>query len=153
MFSFKFALHTKATPALAWELFSDWRRWNSFANVYGELRWREGQPWEIGSRLQIEILRPVHVILDHVITNCIPAKKVGWIDHAMGVAMAQWVTFEEKGPDGTTIETWGNIVHQGVMIAGEPAEKLIIGYTKMWYDNFRKACDLIAETQLAQSAD
>ena len=87
MTRFEYSVTTKASPALAWLVFSDLHRWNTFANVYGQLRWRDGNPWEPGSLLQIEILRPVNAVIDHVITTCVPGKKVGWIDHAIGVAM------------------------------------------------------------------
>src|SRR5215475_15784100 len=116
MFRFQHAVVTKAGPDLALEGFSNLRRWNSFADVYGRLEWSEGAPWKPGSRLEIEILRPVRTIIDHVITSCTPAKRLGWIDHAMGVAMAQWVTFEPRSSGGTRIHTWGDLVHDNVTI-------------------------------------
>ena len=144
MFRFEYCITTKASAEQAWEIFSDWRRWNNFANVYGELRWREGNPWEAGSRLQIELLRPVNAVIEHVITGCTPGKKVGWIDHALGVAIGQWVTFEERGAAGTRIHTWGDIVHSGVTIAGRTVEQLVHSFTETWYENFRVACDHFA---------
>ena len=110
---FEYCVTTKASPERAWEIFSDWHRWNHFADVYGQLIWREGRPWEPGSRLQIELLRPVNAMIEHVITTCVPAKKVGWIDHALGVAIGQWVTFEHRPSEGTRVHTWGDIVHSG----------------------------------------
>jgi len=145
MISFTYSVITKASPALAWEVFSDWRQWNNFANVYGELRWREGTPWEPGSRLEIEILKPVNTGIDHVITNCIPGQKVGWIDHAMGVAMAQWVSFDNLGTKGTRVHTWGDIVHGGVTIGGVRVEQLVTSFVETWYENFRRACDCLSE--------
>jgi hypothetical protein len=153
MFSFTYSVITKATPAQAWEMFSDWRRWNNFANVYGELRWREGKPWEPGSRLEIEILRPVNIRVDHVITNCIPGQKVGWIDHAMGVAVGQWVTFESRGEGKTRVHTWGDIVHGGVTVAGTHVETLVTSFTETWYENFRKACDHLVDSKMAGAID
>jgi hypothetical protein len=141
MSRFEYSVITKASPALAWLVFSDIHRWNSFANVYGELRWVDGYPWEPGSRLQIEILRPVHAVIDHVITTCVPGKKVGWIDHAIGVAMAQWVTFEELPLEGTRVHTWGEIVHSGISIGGRSVDELIASFTQTWYESFRVACN------------
>ncbi|MGC2530131.1 MAG: hypothetical protein WA639_20480 [Candidatus Acidiferrum sp.] len=141
MARFEYSVITKASPALAWLVFSDIHRWNNFANVYGELRWIDGYPWEPGSRLKIEILHPVHAEIDHVITTCVPGKKVGWIDHAIGVAMAQWVTFEEFPPEGTRIRTWGEIVHNGVNIGGRTVEELVASFTRTWYESFRLACN------------
>lgn len=145
MSRFQYSIITKATPAQAWEVFCNWRRWNSFANVYGQILWRDGKPWEPGSRMQIEILRPVNTVVDHVITNCIPAKRIGWIDHALGVAMAQWVSFEERPSQGTRVHTWGDIIHSGVTIAGRPVEELVASFIETWYQNFRQACDQFGE--------
>jgi hypothetical protein len=140
MSRFEYSIITKASPALAWLVFSDLHRWNTFANVYGELRWRDGNPWEPGSRLQIELLRPVNAVIDHVITTCVPGKKVGWIDHAIGVAMAQWVTFEER-QEGTRVHTWGEVIHSGITIGGRTVEELLASFTRTWYDTFRVACN------------
>jgi hypothetical protein len=140
MARFEYSVTTKASPALAWFVFSDLHRWNNFANVYGELRWRDGNPWEPGSRLKIEILRPVNAVIDHVITTCVPGKKVGWIDHAIGVALAQWVTFEQR-QEGTHIHTWGEVIHSGITIGGRTIEELLSSFTRTWYESFRIACN------------
>src|SRR5260370_31571353 len=91
MFRFQYCVTTKASRKLAWEVFSNWRRWNEFANIYGEVAWREGKPWEAGSRLDIDVLEPVKTGVSHVITNCQPAHKVERINYALGVRWAQWV--------------------------------------------------------------
>ena len=141
MSKFEYSVTTKASPALAWLIFSDWHRWNSFANVYGEIRWCDGHAWAPGSRLQIELLRPVHATIDHVITTCVPGKIVGWIDHGIGVAMAQWVTFEERPLEGTLVRTWGEVMHSGITIGGHTVEELLASFTRTWYESFRQACN------------
>jgi hypothetical protein len=149
MFRFEYAVQTKASRRQAWEVFSDWRRWNHFANIYGRIRWYEGRAWKPGSRLEIEILRPVHTIVRHVITSCVPASRVGWIDHSLRVSIAQWVSFEEQ-PDGRTrVRTWGDIIDPGVEIAGQTMEQIVGSFTKTWYENFRATCDMVAETAQA----
>lgn len=65
---------------------------------------------------------------------------MGWIDHAMGVALGQWLTFEHGRKD-TKVYTWGDIVHSGVSIGGRKVEHLITAFTEMWYENFRLMCD------------
>jgi len=94
--------------------------------------------------MEIELLHPVNVVIDHVIASCTPGERVGWIDHAVGVAMGQWLTFEGRA-EGTRVHTWGDIVHSGVTIAGRKVEHLITAFTEMWYENFRAACDRLAE--------
>ncbi len=152
MFRFQYSVSTKAEPRLCWDIFSDCSRWNTFADIYGDISWVEGRPWEPGSRLEIEILRPFSSKIEHVITSCVPGKRVGWIDHAMGAALAQWVTFEGMPQGGCSIHTWGDLVHSGRPIVGRPAEDLITGFTKVWYENFREFCDQIATGAVAQSS-
>ncbi len=108
------------------------------------MAWREGRPWEAGSRLDIEVLEPVKTVVSHVITNCQPAHKVGWIDHSLGVVLAQWVSFEEHPRKGTRVHTWGDVVHAGVTIAGQSVEQVITSFTEKWYENFRTVCDGLA---------
>ncbi|MGA8142972.1 MAG: hypothetical protein WB987_03670 [Candidatus Acidiferrales bacterium] len=102
---FQYTVITKASPAVAWKVFSDWTRWPAFANVYGSLRWHEGKPWEVGSRLFIELLRPVVTVIDHVIITCAPEQKIGWIDNALGVTIIQWVEFEQQANERTVVHT------------------------------------------------
>ncbi len=151
MFRFQYSVITKAEPGLCWDLFSDCSRWNAFADIYGSIDWIEGAAWEPGSRLEIEILRPFHTKIEHVITSCIPGKRVGWIDHAMGAALAQWVMFESMPNGGARVTTWGDLVHSGRPIAGRSAEELITGFTKVWYENFRAICDRIAVGAVIES--
>jgi len=153
MSRFEYSVVTKASPALAWLVFSDLHRWNNFANVYGELRWVDGAPWEPGSRLKIELLRPVNAVIDHVITTCVPGKKVGWIDHAIGVAMAQWVSFEERPMEGTRVHTWGEIVHSGMTIGGRTVEELVASFTRTWYESFCLTCNQLVLPSGAAGGD
>jgi hypothetical protein len=146
MIHFQYSVTTRACKNSAWDVFSNWRRWNQFANIYGQVRWREGTPWEPGSCMEIEVLRPVNTVINHVITHCVPAQKVGWIDHAMGIVIGQWVTFERQNGNGTRVHTWGEIVRPSLKIAGRTVEHLVISFTETWYENFRLACDELADS-------
>jgi hypothetical protein len=150
MYRFQYSVCTNASRSLAWEVFSDWHRWSSFANIYGELRWQEGQPWEIGSRMQIEVLRPARTMVDHLIISCSPGQEVGWIDRGFGITLGQWVRFEEIGTLQTRVKTWGEIAPSGVLVAGSPIEQIVGQFTETWYENFRSECDRL--NQAAQSA-
>ena len=70
---------------------------------------------------------------------------MGWIDHSLGVVLAQWVSFEEYAGNGTRVHTWGDIVHSGVEIAGQTVEQVVTSFTETWYENFRTVCDRLAE--------
>jgi hypothetical protein len=145
MYKFQYSVITNASRKLAWDVFSDWRRWNAFANIYGDIRWQDGQPWKIGSRMKIEVLRPTQTMVDHLIISCEPEQEVGWIDRALGITLGQWVRFEEMGSSQTRIKTWGEIAPSGVMLAGSAVEQIVANFTETWYENFRCECDELAQ--------
>lgn len=142
---FSYEILVRANPKLAWEIFSNWKRWHTFANVYGRLEWVKGEPWTVGSRLSIEILQPIRVVVDHVITHCDPGERVGWIDHAMGVAIDQWVMFESKDERGTLVKTAGEIVGADLVLPnGIPLEKFVNEFTRHWYEAYAEVCNQLA---------
>jgi len=141
MFRFQYHVVTRASARDAWDVFTDWNRWKSFANIYGEMQWTEGAPWNIGSRMEIEVVRPVEVVIDHQIIACEPAREVGWLDRALGITIAQWVEFEKQGENDTRINTWGEISPSGAQLGGRSVEQLVSSFIETWYENFRIACD------------
>jgi hypothetical protein len=141
MFQFQYTVRTTASPVQAWKLYSNWNLWPRFASVYGEINWIEGRPWEVGSRMEIEILRPVKAIVDHLIICCEPAKELGWIDRAMGLTMSQWVEFTPLPSGGTRVHTWGDLSSPEAQVGIKAAKELITVFTETWYENYRMACD------------
>lgn len=146
MFQFQYTVRTIASPAQAWEVYSNWNLWSRFASVYGEIQWSEGRPWEVGSRMEIEVLRPVNTVVDHLIICCEPAKELGWIDRAMGLTMSQWVEFTPLPSGGTRIHTWGDVTSPETVVGVKTAKDLIVVFTETWYENYRMACDEMAES-------
>src|SRR6202789_4164118 len=69
MHRFEYVVSTKATPALTWEVYTNWKMWHTFANIYGRMHWQHGEPWSIGSRMEIEILKPTKVGVDPFLVN------------------------------------------------------------------------------------
>src|SRR5438067_507301 len=114
------------------------------SDSYGKIGWR-GVPWALGSRLQIEVVRPVQATQSRVITVCTPPRCVAWINHVMGVTMEQWVLLDPYPGGGTRISTWieftGGI--PGVSV-GELRE-IISSFLEKWFSNFLTECDRSAE--------
>jgi hypothetical protein len=144
----EYTAFTRADRALAWRLFSDFRLWPAFSDVYGAISWTKGKPWVAGSRLRIEIVRPVKAVVDHVITICSPAEQVAWIDHFLGNTMVQWVTFESRADGRTRVHTWAEITGSTKIVGEHDCSEFLRGFTRTWYDSFCATCDQLASGQM-----
>lgn len=142
---FEYSVTTKAAPEVAWKVFSNWKLWPNFSAAYKEIRWTKGEPWQEGSRLSITARKPIPVTLDHVITMCIPAEKVAWLDHALGTTMEQWVSFESLPDGGTLVHTWAEFTGLVPLIAGRRMRDVLLEFTQTWYDRYAKECDRAAD--------
>jgi hypothetical protein len=138
----EYSISTKADCALTWRIFTDCARWHRFTNAYRSLEWR-GEPWVPGSRLQIEIVRPVVATQDRVITICTPPRCVAWVNHVMGYTMEQWVLFDPDAGGGTRVSTWIEIT--GADLEGHNIEKMVAQFAADWLINFGAECDRRAD--------
>jgi len=144
---FEYSVVTKATPDVAWRVFSDWKLWPQFSEHYKQIRWTKGEPWQEGSRLTITTTKPIAVTLDHVIITCVPAEKVAWIDHALGTTMEQWVFFKSQ-PEGTTqVRTWAELTGVMPLLAGRTVKDVLLDFTRTWYDRYAAECNRVAERE------
>lgn len=142
---FEYAVVTRATPYLAWRVFSDWKLWPQFSDHYEEIRWTSGEPWQEGSRLSIRARMPIGVTLDHVIIKCTPGEKVAWIDHALGTTMEQWVHFYAQPGGGTRVCTWAEFTGLMPRVAGKKMKEVLLEFTRTWYDRYATECDRAAD--------
>jgi len=148
MVRFDYSVTTSADRELAWKVFTNIFLWRRFSDMYGDIEWRSGAPWEIGSRLKIELIGPLQATVDHVITAFSRPKCIAWIDHALGNTMEQWVQFEPRESGGTTIRTWAELTGSTKMVAGNPVKDFLEKFMVGWYDRFCAECDLMSRQEL-----
>ena len=140
------AVFTKAACDLVWRLFSQWKRWPAYSDIYGsEIEWK-GTPWTPGSRLQFDIARPIRTRVDRVITFCTPPRCVAWINHVHGYTMEQWVLFDPFAGGGTKITTWIEVAGADLRVDGKDAREMVKEILATWFANFSADCDRMAES-------
>ncbi len=149
MLRVEYTATTRADHAMAWKLFSDFRLWRKFSDFYGDIRWIAGTPWSVGSRLRIDLVRPVQTTVDHVITVCRPGECVAWIDHALGDTMEQWVVFEPQPGGGTSVHTWAEVAGPTTEVGGVPVHEVLKTFIEAWYDRFCRECDRTCESEFS----
>jgi hypothetical protein len=136
-----YAVETKADLQLAWDVYADWTLWQGYSSAFGEIRWISGEPLQKGSRLSIEILHPVHTHVQRVILVCVPAKRVAWIDHALGTTFEEWLYFEPMPSGGTRVHTWAEFTGILSVVAGRPLKRVVQEVIETWLNSYRAECD------------
>ena len=135
---------TRADCTRAWKIFSDWNLWHKFSNVYAtSIEW-QGPPWEAGSRMMIDIVRPLAAKVDRVITISNPPRCVAWINHVCGYTMEQWVVFDPHAGGGTKISTWIELTGPAMCHDGHDVKTLVEDFTDEWFHNFSLECNRMA---------
>ena len=73
MQSFDFQIVVNCPLDAVFSIYTDVDRWRN-RNVFGEIRWVRGKPWEEGSRLRIETLKPIRANVDQVVQHLLPRR-------------------------------------------------------------------------------
>ena len=141
---FEYKAVTNADCSLAWRIFSDCEGWASFSDLYRNVQWR-GFPWAPGSRLEMQVTRPIVTRVDRVITVCTPPRWAAWIGHGAGYSWEQWVLFEPHPGAGTRISTWVEVVGAPLSPESGGFRELVKQLHEEWYESFRAECDRAAE--------
>jgi hypothetical protein len=141
----EFTVHTSAPPKLCWEVFTDWQNWNSFVPAtYKAIEWTKGEPWAVGSRVQMEMIRPVEFATECVIIGSSPPSKIGWIHHEMENMVEQWVSFLPDGAGGSDISVWMEINGRTFEIGGRNIIDVIREFKEDWYRRMAQRCEELA---------
>ncbi len=92
----------KCRPEQAWEKLKNVHAWPWWNQAIGQVRWIQGEAWQQGSRLEIQVIRPRKMKIQPMIVECSPPTSVHWSGRKIGARGEQWFYFEVQ-PDGTTL--------------------------------------------------
>ena len=139
--TFSLTVFTRASRPLVWSVFSDIESWRSFGeNLYGDVHWVSGVPWSRGSHFVAELRHPVEANVTHRILACVPAERVNWSAHAIGVTIERLIEFKDVG-SGTEIKTSAIVTGKPARALGADLGDLLNQFTSRWYQELAKTCD------------
>jgi hypothetical protein len=109
MQSFDFQIVLNCPLGTVFSIYVDVDRWRN-RNVFGEIRWVHGTPWEEGSRLRIETLKPIRANVDQVVQHFAPKESVSYLSHVFGITCETRVIFTPVSASQTAINVVMNLV-------------------------------------------
>jgi hypothetical protein len=90
------------TPEHIWHAFQHVENWPRWSSVIANTQWLEGQPWQPGSKFQMQILQPIPVMFRPEVIDVAAPNFVHWIGKTTALNAEQWFRFDPK-PDGSTV--------------------------------------------------
>ena len=140
MQSFDFQIVVNCPLDAVFSIYTDVDRWRN-RNVFGEIRWVRGKPWEEGSRLRIETLQPIRANIDQVVQHFAPKESVSYLSHVFGMTCETRVSFTPVADDRTAINVVMNLVGTPSRTLGFALAPAITKATKGFFEEMRKDCE------------
>jgi hypothetical protein len=141
----EFSVFTHAECDRAWKIYCDWKQWRRFSDIYGEvMEWR-GEPWQPGSRLRLEIIKPFPITLESQMIVCMPPRCMAWLTQADDYRVEHWVLFYPYNGGGTRISTWAEFSGELSLPGGFDARQALQEILVNWFAGFCRYCNRIVD--------
>jgi len=140
MQSFDFQVVLNCPLSTVFAIYVDIDRWCN-RNLFGEIRWVQGRPWEPGSRLRIEVVKPIRTSVDQVVQRFEVNESVSYLSHVLGITCETRVTFIPVSAQQTAINVGMQLVGTVTRALGFAIEPVIAKSTKGFFEELRKECE------------
>ena len=132
-----FAIYTQS-PTFSW---SGLRR----------IRWSQGEPWQVESRMRIELENAFGVVVDQVVTHFEPNRRIDYISHFGGITMQSQVRFKALSDNLTELETESEFVGSFSRLAGFAVGPAIEFGVRKFYLDFQRECEQTPSVESPQT--
>jgi hypothetical protein len=140
MQSFEFQIVLECPLAAVFAIYVDTDRWRN-RSLFGDIRWVQGKPWEVGSRMRVETRSPIRSTVDQVLQNFVPCESVCYLSHVLGMTCETRVTFTPVSAQQTAIHVGMQLVGKASRVLGFALEPAIARATKGFFEELRKECE------------
>jgi hypothetical protein len=140
MQSFDFQIVLNCPLDTVFSIYVDVDRWRN-RSLFGEICWVRGKPWEEGSRLRIETLKPIRVHVDQVVQHFTAKERVSYLSHVLGITCETRVIFTRVDESQTAINVVMNLVGTPSRTLGFALAPAITKATKGFFEELRKECE------------
>lgn len=148
MQSFDFQVVLNCPLETVFAIYADIERWRN-RNLFGDIRWAQGQPWEEGSRLRIETRIPIRSAVDQVVQEFVPRERVVYLSHVFGITCETRVNFTPTIDAQTAIHIRMELVGTVSRALGVAIEPAIARATMGFLAELKRECEFAARQAAA----
>jgi hypothetical protein len=145
MQSFDFQVVVDCPLEIVFDVYADIERWRH-RNLFGDIKWVQGNPWEEGSRLRIETLAPIRTTVDQVVQHFSPKESVSYLSHVLGITIETRIHFTDIPPQQTAIRVGMQLVGTLSRSLGFAIEPAIARSTRGFFEELSKECEAVFRT-------
>lgn len=149
MKSFEFEVVVGCGLEFVFAIYTDIERWRN-RSIFGDIRWAKGNPWEEGSRLNIEVRVPFSGKVDQVIQHFVKNERVGFLSHSLGITTETQILFVRISDGQTVLRVRMQMVGTVSRALGFAIEPVILRTTKQYFDDFRHECEAASRNEMNQ---
>jgi hypothetical protein len=143
MQSFDFQAVLNCPLHLVFRIYTDVERWQN-RNLFGDIRWVEGKPWEKGSRLHIEARVPFRTTVEQVVRDCVPNERVSYRARVHGIRCETRVTFVRVSEQQTAVNIAMELDGTATRALEFAVEPFLVKSTRSFLSELRKDCESAA---------
>lgn len=147
----EYSTSAKCRPEHIWKKFETLDQWAWWNKVIVRAKWIEGQPWQKGSRFEMELARPKPLKFRPEIIESTPPTKIAWIGKGNGVTGQHWFSFELQPDSRTLMKTWENFSGIGTLLFGSGTRQAIVKMYEDWLGALKFEAERIAREERARS--
>jgi hypothetical protein len=139
----------KCAPEHAWQKFQMIEEWPWWNRVVGRARWIDGQPWQKGSRLSLEIAYPKRMALKPAITENNTPRAIAWA----GDNASMRFDFEPQSDGQTVLKAQAEFSGLKTVFGGGALRGAVQQMFTEWLAALKTEAEKIAREELARSSE
>ncbi len=141
----------KCRPQHVWEKFRELHAWPWWNQLIGEAKWLAGNPWEEGSQLELEIVRPRRIHMEAAVVEVSAPNLVHWSGRIMGVHGEQWFWFQSDGDGMTHLKSRQELTGAMTIFLTESGRKGVETVLQNWLEALKLEAEKLAREEAARS--
>ena len=141
----------KCKPEHAWQKFMKVEEWPWWNRVVAQAKWTEGQPWQQGSRLSIELAYPKRNAWKMTVTENAAPRTVAWSAAGSGMSGTMRFRFDAAGDGNTNLSAECELSGWKTAFAGGSVEQDFRKSFDEWLTALKAEAEKIAREELARS--
>jgi hypothetical protein len=126
-----------------WQTFTEVDRWPEWSQLFSKASWIEGEPWQLGSKLLLEVSQPAAKVKATVSEATAPQKAI-WTGHVMGVTIQHQFEFIAQSDGSTLMQSSIDLSGPATFFINSDMQKKGLETFSQWFDAMKAQAEKLA---------